>query len=66
MPRRPYTSEQLAAARLTLTCFNALVRDNGLTEAKELRQTAWQMLAEDRAARLDARWDASRSPRDAA
>lgn len=66
LSRLPYTSEALAEARLTLTSFDALIRDHGLTEAIELRQRAWAMLAEDRAARLDARWDAIRSPRDAA
>ena len=62
----PYTHEQLTQARQALTAFDALCRDHGPAEAEALRQTAWDMLTEDRAARIDASWMAVPSPRDAA
>ena len=66
LSRRRHTSEELAEARLTVTSFNALVRDNGPDEAEELCDAAYKMLQADRAARINASWTLHFSQRDAA
>ena len=66
MSRRPYTTDELAEARIAVTSFDALVRMCGPVEAEALRRTAWDMLAEHRAMQARAVWGRHLAPRDAA
>lgn len=55
MPRTPHSPDEVAQSRTVVTQFDAILRDNGPVEAAELRETAWQILLADHAARLIAR-----------
>ena len=53
--RSPHTTDEVAQARTVVTHFDDMLRTHGVTEAVELRETAWDILLADHAARLLAR-----------
>jgi citrate lyase beta subunit len=55
LTHRPFTTTEVAQARLIVTHFDQIIDENGTIEAAELRGTAWDILLADHAARLLAR-----------